>query len=210
MGVLDVQYRVLGAIGTNVYFLINRETGEGIVVDPADDARYIAEQSRLRGYALKAILLTHGHFDHFYAAEELRGLTGAPIYAYQDEAQVLADPFLNRSKVWAQARTLRADHLFRDGEECELAGMSFRVLHTPGHTAGSCCYYFESEGVLIAGDTLFYESYGRTDLGTGSSSAIIRSLREVLFRLPPQTKVYPGHGDFTDIAHELEYNPAAP
>ncbi|MBQ7246716.1 MAG: MBL fold metallo-hydrolase [Lachnospiraceae bacterium] len=210
MSKLDVQYRVLGAIGTNVYFLINKETHEGIVVDPADNAQYIADQFRLRGYTMKAILLTHGHFDHFYGASELRELTGAPVYAYKDEAQVLADTYYNRSAVWAEPRTLKPDHLFDDGEECELAGLKFRVLHTPGHTVGSCCFYFEDEDVLIAGDTLFFESYGRTDLGTGSSAAIMRSLRDVLFKLPPETVVYPGHGDFTSIEHELEYNPAAP
>ena len=83
------------------------------------------------------------------------------------------------------------------------------MIHTPGHTAGSCCYYFEEEKILIAGDTLFYESYGRTDLDTGSEAAIMRSLREQLFLLPDDVEVYPGHGDSTTIGHEKKYNPAA-
>ena len=83
------------------------------------------------------------------------------------------------------------------------------MLHTPGHTAGSVCYYIEEEGLLFSGDTLFYESYGRTDLPTGSSSAIINSLTEVVFALPEETRVWPGHGETTRIGHEKKYNPAA-
>ena len=209
MGKLDVQYRVLGLINTNVYFLVNKETKEALVVDPADSAEYIMKQFELRGYKLCGILLTHGHFDHIYGAEHLRKLSGAKIYAYKNEADVLADPFVNRSQVWADAYTVKPDVLFEDGQEVEMAGMKFRVLHTPGHTHGSCCYYFYEDDALIAGDTLFYESYGRTDLTTGNQDAIIHSLRDILFKLPPQTAVYPGHGDFTDIAHELDYNPIA-
>ncbi len=208
-GLLDIQYRVLGALSTNVYFLINRETREVLLVDPADNADYILEQCRLRDYHLKAILLTHGHFDHIFAAAQLREKTGVPIYAHEEEVKLLGSANMNRSQVWATGITLQADVLLRDKQEIQLAGFIIRVLHTPGHTGGSCCYYFPEEDVLISGDTLFFESYGRTDLETGSTSAIMRSLKEVLFRLPDETEVYPGHMDATDIAHEKKYNPAA-
>jgi len=208
MSKLEIQYRVLGNIGTNVYFLIHRDTKETIIVDPADNAAYLASQCEMRGYQVKGIILTHGHFDHIYGANELRDLLQVPIYAYVEEAALLADPEMNRSRVWAEPMGLKADVLLKDGEVLELAGFRLKVIHTPGHTQGSCCYYLEEEGVLIAGDTLFRESYGRTDLETGSWTAMFSSLK-ILLDLPEETMVCPGHGEETSIGHEKKYNPAA-
>lgn len=205
---LEIQYRVLGAIGTNVYFLINQETRETLLVDPADNAEYLLEQCRLRDYHLVGILLTHGHFDHIYAIPDLKKAADVPVYAYWEEEKLLGDAWMNRSQAWAESMTVKPDVLLQDQQELELAGFHIQVIHTPGHTAGSCCYYFPEEKVLISGDTLFRESYGRTDLDTGSQTAILQSLKERLFLLPDDVDVYPGHMDFTTIGHEKQYNPA--
>ncbi len=210
MGKLKIQYLTLGVIGTNVYFLENTETQELILVDPADDAGYLTEQVKIRGYKPVAILLTHGHFDHIYAVNDLKkAWPDVPVYAYIDEKPLMADPWMNRSQQWAEPYTAQADIWVHDHEKLQIAGFDIEVLHTPGHTAGSCCYYIEDEKTLIAGDTLFYESFGRTDLQTGSQSAIFRSIQEVLLKLPDDVNVYPGHMDMTTIGHEKKYNPAA-
>lgn len=102
---------------------------------------------------------------------------------------------------------VKADVYVKDGEEITIAGMTFRLIATPGHTKGSCCYYFEEDKLLISGDTLFQESVGRTDLPTGSMSTLVRSVKEKLLSLPEDVKVYPGHGEATSIGYEKAYNP---
>ena len=207
MGKLEISYRILGAIGTNVYFLINTETRETILVDPADNAEYLLDQAEMRDYYISGILLTHGHFDHIYAVNDLKKHRDIPVYACAAEEKLLGDPDLNRSAAWAEPCRLKADILLTDGDEFDLAGFHIKMIHTPGHTAGSCCYYIEDEKVLISGDTLFANSYGRTDLATGSQSSIVKSIKEKLLVLPPDVQVYPGHGDFTTIDQERKYNP---
>ena len=207
MANLQIAYRVLGVIGTNVYFLINTQTNQTILVDPADNAEYILDQCELRDYYLAGILLTHGHFDHIYAINDLKKHRDIPVYACAAEEKLLGDPQLNRSAAWAKPYTVKADVLLADGQEFDLAGFHIKMIHTPGHTAGSCCYYLEDDGVLISGDTLFRESYGRTDLETGSQDAIAKSIKEKLLVLPPAVQVFPGHEDFTTIEHEQKYNP---
>lgn len=105
--------------------------------------------------------------------------------------------------------TLQADVYFRDGQVYETAGMKFTVIHTPGHTKGSCCYYLKEEGILFSGDTLFLESVGRTDLPTGNDRQIIESLKDKVLTLPEEVKVFPGHGPATEIGYERENNPYA-
>ena len=207
MGKIEISYRILGAIGTNTYFVINTEARETIIVDPADNAEYLLDQCEMRDYYISGIILTHGHFDHIYAVNDLKKHRDIPVYACAAEEKLLEDPELNRSAAWAEPYTVKADVLLNDGDEFDLAGFHIRMIQTPGHTAGSCCYYIEDEKVLFSGDTLFAGSYGRTDLPTGSQTAIAKSIREKLLTLPPDVQVYPGHEDFTTIEQERRYNP---
>ena len=154
-----------------------------------------------------AILLTHGHFDHIWGVEEIRELSGAKVYAYEKEKELCEDASLNVSKGAGRACVVKADQYVKDGGEITEAGITCRLLATPGHTSGSCCYYFEADKILISGDTLFQESVGRTDLPTGSMGTLVRSVKDKLFPLPDEVKVYPGHGEATTIGHEKKYNP---
>lgn len=210
MNKLEIKSLLLGNIMTNCYLLMNKETNEMLIIDPADQAFGI--QKRVEAMEAKpvAILLTHGHFDHMLAADELRKKYGCEIYAHVKEKAVLEDPMLNLSGVWEAGTALSADRYVKEGEQLELAGFSIRVLFTPGHTQGSCCYCFPEEGVLISGDTLFQGSCGRTDFPTSSVQDMMKSLKRLVDELPDDTAVYPGHNSPTTIADEKRWNPFIP
>ena len=207
MSNLKIGRLMLGICQTNCYFVYQEGSTDVIFFDPADKGDYIYEKLQEKGLNVKGILLTHGHFDHIWGTDKLRELSGAPIYAYEAEKALCEDAITNVSDQVGRPYTVVPDYYVKDGEEITIAGMTGKVIATPGHTVGSCCYYFEEAGMLIAGDTLFQESVGRTDLPTGSMSAIIHSIKDKLFLLPDETKVYPGHGDVTSIGHEKRYNP---
>lgn len=207
MGKLKIGRLMLGICQTNCYFVYREGTSDVIFFDPADKGEYIYETLKDKGFNVKGILLTHGHFDHIWGTNKLRELSGAPIYAYEVEKALCEDAVTNVSDQAGRPYTVVPDRYLKDGEEITIADMTCRLIATPGHTVGSCCYYFEEDGLLLAGDTLFQESVGRTDLPTGSMSALVRSIREKLFVLPDETKVYPGHGETTTIGDEKKYNP---
>ena len=198
---------VLGACQTNCYFVYKEGEKQAIVFDPADKGDYLYEKLTEKGFEIAAILLTHGHFDHILGCAKLKAASGAKIYAYEAEKVLCEDAFVNVSAQTGRSCTVEVDEYVKDGQELTFAGMTCKVLATPGHTIGSCCYYFEDERLLISGDTLFLESVGRTDLPTGSMAKLNRSIKEKLAVLPEETKVYPGHGDSTTIGHEMRYNP---
>ncbi len=197
----------LGACATNCYFVYREGETKVLFFDPADQGDYLYDVLKKKGFEVSAILLTHGHFDHIWGAQKLRALSGAKIYALDQEEALLLDTGMNVSEMAGRACTVKANEFLRDGQEMVLEGMAFQVIATPGHTSGSCCFYFKEEGILISGDTLFQESIGRTDFPTGSYSQIIRSIKEKLFVLPDEVKVYPGHGETTTIGYEKIHNP---
>lgn len=200
---------VLGALGTNCWFLQNPENGSMLIVDPAASPDRIAGQIRKMGGKPEAILLTHGHYDHMLAAEEVSGCFEIPVYAHEEEQEVLKDAQKNLSALWSTAYTMEADRTVREGEVLLLAGFEIHVLHTPGHTKGSVCYYFPEQKVLLSGDTLFCESYGRYDFPTSSGRELAASVKRLLEELPEDVIVCPGHNETTEIGHEKRYNPLA-
>lgn len=204
---IQMETLVLGMVSTNCYLVKNRETGALLVIDPAEDDERISRKIAAMGGVPEAILLTHGHFDHIGAADALRKKYQIPVCVLEPEQEILEDPVKNLTFWNGAGYTVTADRFFRDQEELTMAGFFIRVLHTPGHTAGSGCYYLPDEGVLFSGDTLFRCSAGRTDFPTGSMGAIHRSLHEKLFELPEETEVFPGHDEATTIAYEKRFNP---
>lgn len=208
---LRVGRMVIGSVQTNCYFVYDEEQ-EGaqkdvLLFDPADKGAFIYDQLKAKGFRVGAIFLTHAHFDHIWGVQELRGKSGAKVYAYEGEQPLCENSDMNVSAQVGRPCTVKPNAYLKDGEEITVAGIPCKVIATPGHTIGSCCYYFEEAGVLISGDTLFQESVGRTDLPTGSGGQLRRSIQDKLFVLPDETKVYPGHGDATTIRYEKAYNP---
>lgn len=205
---IDFDYKILGKIGTNCYLLYNKDNREAVLIDPADEAKVIKEMIASKNCTLKAILLTHGHYDHIGAAAEISKATKAPIYAGEYEKEVLANPDINLSAMMAEHPIrLIADKWLADGEVIEIGGMAIRCIHTPGHTEGGMSYYVEDANILFSGDTLFAASVGRTDFPTGSMSELVRSIKSKLLILPENTKVFTGHGESTSIIYEKQYNP---
>ena len=194
-------------VETNCYIALNPQNKEAVIVDPGDNAPKIIETCGKLGASVKAILLTHGHFDHIMGVQGVKKEYDIPIYASKDEVEVLVNPQINVSTMMGAYLSMKADELFSDGDVLELAGMKLKVISTPGHTIGSVCFYMEEEKVLISGDTLFEASVGRSDFPTGSSRQLIESIKTRLFVLPDDTYVFPGHGGTTTIAYEKAHNP---
>lgn len=197
----------LGMCQTNCYFLYKEGSSEVIFVDPADSGDYICEKLAEKGFSVKAILLTHGHFDHILGVSAMKAKSGAKVYALEEERELLMNSHINLSNSMGKPVIVEADNYLKDGEEVTLCDMTFKVIHTPGHTEGSCCFYFEEAGILVAGDTLFFESVGRSDFPTGSGKKLIEAINTKLMELPDSVKVYPGHGGTTTIGNERENNP---
>ncbi len=213
MAQIEIGGFIVGGIGTNVYYLHEEGSKDAILVDPADSGAEVYEALLAKGLTVRYILLTHGHFDHIWGVAGVveraaQDDVDVEIYACEKERDFLLNPEDNQSAGYNRPCTVTADHYLRDGEEVTLLGMKIRCIWTPGHTEGSCCYYIEgnTEPILLAGDTLFCESVGRTDFPTGSMGDLVRSIKEKLFVLPDETVVYPGHMQTTTIAHEKAFN----
>lgn len=200
----------VGPVGTNCYIAHVEGRTDCVVVDPGASGERIAEVLKDDGLTLAGVLLTHGHFDHYEGVPGLISEMGGKVYILDKEMDLITDPMKNGSMgLMGSGSAIEPECTVRDEEVLSLAGMDFKVIHTPGHTKGGCCYYLEDEGVLFAGDTIFMESIGRTDLPTGNMKEILSSIREKILTLPDDTKILPGHGPATDVAYEAANNPYA-
>jgi len=196
---------------TNCYVVSAGEGGPGVVVDAPPDPEAIAEVVRRSNVVPQALLLTHGHLDHVGGAGRTAQAFGLSAHLHPEDEWLAAD-------LDAQARLLlglgggefegaeRYEALAHDAV-LDLAGLRFRVIQTPGHTPGHCCFWLEDEGVLFSGDHLFAGSIGRTDFPGGDYAALLRSMAERIVPLPADTDVLPGHGSATTLARELATNP---
>jgi hydroxyacylglutathione hydrolase len=199
----------VGPLACNCSIVVDPESGEAAAIDPGDEADRILDTAGRLGARLVRLLHTHAHFDHIGATRRVAEATGAPICLHPEDS-FLYERLPEQARLFgiSCAAPRPVDHAIRDGERLRAGGLTFLAIHTPGHSPGSCCFLLEGmRPVLFAGDTLFRDSIGRTDLWGGSFDEIAGSIRERLYTLPEDLRVVPGHGDETTIGRERMTNP---
>jgi glyoxylase-like metal-dependent hydrolase (beta-lactamase superfamily II) len=198
----------VGPLQCNCTILGDPATHEAVVIDPGEEISRIHRRLTELGLKLTQILITHAHIDHIGGALRLKRLTGAPILLNENDLPLLA--MMEQQASWlgtATPETAQPDASLTDGMRVGLDSYPATILHTPGHTQGSICLHFAPMKLLIAGDTLFAGSIGRTDLPGGNARQIIDSIHSRLLILPEETEVIPGHGPATTVGHEKDRNP---
>lgn len=198
----------VGPLSVNCYIVGCEQSREGIVVDPGGDVAQIIALVQRHNLKIRAIINTHGHFDHVGGNRQALMAFGARLLIHQADAAMLGRSAEVARKYGVQGDdSPEADAYLDDGMDVSFGTCHLKVLHTPGHTQGGCCLYFEAERIVITGDTLFADSIGRTDLPGGSHEQLLESIRSKLFVLPDDVIAYPGHGQQTTIGHEKRCNP---
>jgi len=197
----------VGMLQCNCSVFGDEESREALVVDPGDDVAAILETVARHGLKVKAIVITHAHIDHIGGAQKLKQATGAPVYMNQADAELNRMMAVQASWVgMPPPEEVAIDADARDGDLLRLGAAEFHVLHTPGHSPGSISLWIPSERKLVAGDTLFRDSIGRTDLPGGDGRLILQSIHDKLLPLPAETVVIPGHGESTTMGREKRFN----
>jgi glyoxylase-like metal-dependent hydrolase (beta-lactamase superfamily II) len=198
----------VGPLRCNCTLLANMESLEAIVVDPGDEIADILARLARHHLTLKQIIVTHAHIDHIGGAAQLKRVIGAPVLFHQADLPIL--DMLEMQAGWLGIPTpekVVLDQSANDGLATGIPGLEAEVIHTPGHTPGSICLLFPKQELLLAGDTLFAGSVGRTDLPGGDTSTLLHSIHTRVLLLPERTLVVPGHGEETTLGHERETNP---
>lgn len=201
---LQISDFAIGPLETNCFVVDNGK--EAIAVDPGGNPEKVLAYLKQKNLGLTHILLTHLHFDHTFGAAELARATGAVILA-SDEDRFMLDSEHGRGGIWGLPLVEPYEFVPVAEGEMTLLGEKCQVFATPGHTPGGLSFYFPSVGALFSGDALFYRSVGRSDFPRGDHETLVRSIREKLFTLPEDTKVYPGHGLLSSIGDERRNNP---
>jgi len=198
---MKMYHLLSGLLRVNCYVLVN-DLGEAVVIDGGENYKKIKQTEQEYGFKIKAVLLTHAHFDHSLSAKKLQE-DGAKIYISKIDAPKLLNDGHLGGNFGRKFEPVVADHTFSDGDILNVCGFEFKVFITPGHTDGSACFLLGN--ALFTGDTLFLESVGRTDFPTGNKEQLVNSVKR-LYALPGDYTVYPGHAEFTTLEHERKYN----
>lgn len=205
---LHLRKFTVGAFAENPYLLTCTETRQAIFIDPGAEDELLWQAVLDEQVTLVGIVLTHAHIDHVGAVETIRSRAQVPVYLHPDDNQLLADVVRYGRMLGLQCEPVApAEHTLTHGGTVRFGNVTLQVLHTPGHSPGSVCLYSAADQTLIAGDTLFSRSVGRTDLPGGDARTLIRSIQTQLWPLPDAVQVHPGHGPATTIGEEKQLNP---
>jgi glyoxylase-like metal-dependent hydrolase (beta-lactamase superfamily II) len=205
---LKIQSFTVGPLAENPYLLACADTGQAILIDPGAEADMLWQAIVDAGVTLTAIVLTHAHLDHIGALEPIRRRAKVPVYLHPADDWLLAGAVMQgRMFGFPMEPVAPAERQLAHGDRLTVGNSTLQVLHTPGHSPGSVCLYAPADTLLIAGDTLFYRSIGRTDIVGGDAPVLLHSIEQHLWPLPNDVRVYPGHGPATTIGEEKQLNP---
>ncbi|PWA13342.1 hypothetical protein DCC39_00150 [Pueribacillus theae] len=198
----------VGPLQENTYVIWN-DANQCLIVDPGSEGSKIIQYIETLNVTPLAILLTHAHFDHIGAVDEVREAFNIPVYIHANEEDWLEDPSKNGSIRFPLGviKAKKAEHIIKNESQIEIGEFSIEIFETPGHSPGSVSFYFANEGVVFSGDALFQGSIGRTDLPFGNYEQLLNSIHQKLLSLPEETEVCPGHGPVTSIEAEMDSNP---
>lgn len=200
---MDIKTLIVGTMQENCYIVSHPNTKEAVIIDPGDEADVILYNVRMDGLQVKYILLTHGHHDHIGAVAEIKKATNALVAIHADDQELLTDSSKNLGEFALEP----ADILLNNNDVINFGDYHMRVIYTPGHTQGGCCFYEAAEKVCFTGDTLFKGTVGRTDLYGGDYGALLVSVRERLALVANDCAIFPGHGPESTMAYERKVNP---